>query len=105
MLNGKRTYITETTATVPESQVAGELTITNQTSNGFDVVVTNVSGGGKEVKEVRVPIWSDKNGQDDLTWYHADKQSDGSYKVHVRYSQPQRRCWNLFCASLLYVEW
>ena len=83
MLDGKRTYITETTATVPESQVTGKLTITNQTSNGFDVVVTNVSGGGKEVKEVRVPIWSDKNGQDDLTWYHADKQSDGSYKVHV----------------------
>ncbi|VTY32507.1 Putative carboxypeptidase YodJ [Streptococcus salivarius] len=83
VLDGKRTYITETTATVPESQVAGELTITNQTSNGFDVVVTNVSGGGKTVQEVRVPIWSDKNGQDDLTWYHADKQSDGSYKVHV----------------------
>ena len=83
MLDGKRTYITETTATVPESQVAGKLTITNQTSNGFDVVVTNVSGGGKTVQEVRVPIWSDKNGQDDLTWYHADKQSDGSYKVHV----------------------
>ena len=83
MLDGKRTYITETKATVPESQVTGKLTITNQTSNGFDVVVTNVSGGGKEVKEVRVPIWSDKNGQDDLTWYHADKQSDGSYKVHV----------------------
>ncbi|WP_415669155.1 LD-carboxypeptidase LdcB/DacB, partial [Streptococcus salivarius] len=86
MLDGKRTYITETKATVPqatESQVTGKLTISNQTSNGFDVVVTNVSGGGKEVKEVRVPIWSDKNGQDDLTWYHADKQSDGSYKVHV----------------------
>ena len=83
MLDGKRTYITETTATVPESQVTGKLTITNQSSNGFDVVVTNVSGGGKAVQEVRVPIWSDKNGQDDLTWYHADKQSDGSYKVHV----------------------
>ena len=86
MLDGKRTYITETKATVPqstESQVTGKLTINNQTSNGFDVVVTNVSGGGKEVKEVRVPIWSDKNGQDDLTWYHADKQSDGSYKVHI----------------------
>ena len=86
MLNGKRTYITETKATVPQStetQVTGKLTINNQTSNGFDVVVTNVSGGGKTVQEVRVPIWSDKNGQDDLTWYHADKQSDGSYKVHV----------------------
>ena len=83
MLNGKRTYITETKATVPESQVTGKLTINNQTSNGFDVIVTNVSGGGKIVQEVRVPIWSDKNGQDDLTWYHADEQSDGSYKVHV----------------------
>ena len=65
MLNGKRTYITETTAKVPESQVTGKLTNTNQTSNGFDVVVTNVSGGGKAVKS-RVPIWSDKDGQDDL---------------------------------------
>jgi len=83
MLDGKRTYITETTAKVPETQVTGKLTITNQSSNGFDVVVTNVSGGGKTVQEVRVPIWSDKNGQDDLTWYHADKQSDGSYKGHV----------------------
>ena len=66
-----------------ENRVSGNLTINNQTSNGFDVVVTNVLGGGKTVQEVRVPIWSDTNGQDDLTWYHADKQSDGSYKVHV----------------------
>ena len=88
MLDGKRTYITETTATVPESQVTGKLTITNQTSNGFDVVVTNVSGGGKEVKEVRVPVWSDKNGQDDLTWYHADKQS-GTGRRHPSHAQPR----------------
>ncbi len=27
MLDGKRTYITETTATVPESQVTGKLTL------------------------------------------------------------------------------
>ena len=86
--SGTRRYVDiatlKTTESKPqENSVSGNLTINNQTSNGFDVVVTNVSGGGKEVKEVRVPIWSDKNGQDDLTWYHADKQSDGSYKVHV----------------------
>ena len=86
--SGTRRYVDiatlKTTESKPqENRVSGNLTISNQTSNGFDVVVTNVSGGGKEVKEVRVPIWSDKNGQDDLTWYHADKQSDGSYKVHV----------------------
>ena len=86
--SGTRRYVDIATLKATESKpqenrVSGNLTINNQTSNGFDVVVTNVSGGGKEVKEVRVPIWSDKNGQDDLTWYHADKQSDGSYKVHV----------------------
>ena len=86
--SGTRRYVDiatlKTTESKPqENRVSGNLTINNQTSNGFDVVVTNVSGGGKAVQEVRVPIWSDKNGQDDLTWYHADKQSDGSYKVHV----------------------
>ena len=86
--SGTRRYVDIATLKATESKpqenrISGNLTINNQTSNGFDVVVTNVSGGGKEVKEVRVPIWSDKNGQDDLTWYHADKQSDGSYKVHV----------------------
>ena len=86
--SGTRRYVDIATLKATESKpqenrVSGNLTINNQTSNGFDVVVTNVSGGGKTVQEVRVPIWSDKNGQDDLTWYHADKQSDGSYKVHV----------------------
>ena len=86
--SGTRRYVDiatlKTTESKPqENRVFGNLTINNQTSNGFDVVVTNVSGGGKTVQEVRVPIWSDKDGQDDLTWYHADKQSDGSYKVHV----------------------
>ena len=86
--SGTRRYVDiatlKTTESKPqENRVSGKLTINNQTSNGFDVVVTNVSGGGKAVQEVRVPVWSDKNGQDDLTWYHADKQSDGSYKVHV----------------------
>ena len=86
--SGTRRYVDIATLKATESKpqenrVSGNLTINNQTSNGFDVVVTNVSGGGKTVQEVRVPIWSNKDGQDDLTWYHADKQSDGSYKVHV----------------------
>ena len=63
--SGTRRYVDiatlKTTESKPqENRVFGNLTINNQTSNGFDVVVTNVSGGGKEVKEVRVPIWSDK---------------------------------------------
>ena len=70
--SGTRRYVDIATLKVTESKpqenrVSGNFTINNQTSNGFDVVVTNVSGGGKTVQEVRVPIWSDKDGQDDLT--------------------------------------
>ncbi|MGQ7458522.1 GBS Bsp-like repeat-containing protein, partial [Streptococcus suis] len=32
---------------------------------------------------VLVPIWSDENGQDDLRWYTAVRQTDGTYKVSV----------------------
>ena len=63
--SGTRRYVDIATLKATESKpqenrVSGNLTINNQTSNGFDVEKTNVSGGGKEVKEVRVPIWSDK---------------------------------------------
>ena len=37
-------------------------------------------------KEVLVPTWSEKNGQDDIIWYKAAKQSNGDYKVTVRSS-------------------
>ncbi|EEK09626.1 SH3 domain-containing protein, partial [Streptococcus salivarius] len=61
--SGTRRYVDIATLKATESKpqenrVSGDLTISNQTSNGFDVVVTNVSGGGKTVQEVRVPIWS-----------------------------------------------
>ena len=35
-------------------------------------------------KEVLVPTWSEKNGQDDIIWYKAAKQANGDYKVTVR---------------------
>ncbi len=37
-------------------------------------------------KEVLVPTWSEKNGQDDIIWYKAAKQANGDYKVTVRSS-------------------
>ena len=59
--SGTRRYVDiatlKTTESKPqENRVSGNLTINNQTSNGFDVVVTNVSGGGKAVQEVRVNL-------------------------------------------------
>ena len=48
----------------------------------FDVIVSDVVAPGG-LASVQVPVWSDVNGQDDLQWYTASKQADGSYKVTV----------------------
>ena len=55
--------------------------VNNQTGQ-FDVVISDVvSPGG--LKEILVPVWSKTNGQDDLRWYTARRQTDGSFKVTV----------------------
>ncbi|HFI0350919.1 TPA: SH3 domain-containing protein [Streptococcus suis] len=58
----------------------------NQSNGSFDVVLTGVASP-KDIKTVQVPIWSDNNGQDDIIWYAAQRQSDGSYKVNVQASK------------------
>lgn len=35
------------------------------------------------MKEVRTAVWSKNNGQDDLKWYMASKQPDGSYRINT----------------------
>ena len=57
----------------------------NKTSNGHrDVVIKNVSAG---TTKVEFAIWSNTNGQDDLKWLTATKQSDGSYKLNLNLSE------------------
>jgi len=84
--SGTRRYIPIATLTNEEApkpvQVTGTIHIENKTSQGFDVVVTNVSST-KGVKTVKLPIWSSQGGQDDVIWYDAVKQTDGSYKLSV----------------------
>lgn len=51
---------------------------------GFiDIRVDNVP---ESISEVKLPTWSDKNGQDDLKWHLATKQADGSYTVRIALS-------------------
>ncbi|MBJ6745497.1 GBS Bsp-like repeat-containing protein [Streptococcus sp. 121] len=80
-----REYVTGTKVTVPQAPVVqktGQVTGSNISSTGFDVVVSQVNHP-QGVKEVLVPTWSEKNGQDDLIWHKAVKQADGSYKVRI----------------------
>ena len=39
--------------------------------------------GGSDLAKVWFPTWSQKNGQDDLQWYEARKQADGSWTCRV----------------------
>ena len=66
------------------TQPTGTISITNKNdqTGTFDVIISNVSSPNG-VKEVKVPTWSSENGQDDIIWYVAAKQGDGTYKVSV----------------------
>lgn len=36
-----------------------------------------------DVKAIKFPVWTEEKGQDDLKWYQANKNTDGSYSVVV----------------------
>jgi surface antigen len=46
----------------------------------LDIAVHNI---GPDVKEVLLPIWSNVNGQDDLKWYTAQRQANGTYTARI----------------------
>ena len=57
----------------------------NKDAGTFDVIIKDVYSP-KGVRAVQVPTWSDRDGQDDIRWYEATRQSNGDYKVSVKAS-------------------
>ncbi|HFI0376939.1 TPA: SH3 domain-containing protein [Streptococcus suis] len=95
--------VTEKPVEAPKvAQPTGQLTIQNQTATSFEVEVSNVSDS-KGIKAIKVPVWADKNGQNDIVWYDAVKQSNGNYKVAVSLSDHKNEK-GLYHAHLYYVE-
>ena len=43
----------------------------------FDIVVSGIVAP-EGLKTVYLPTWSEANGQDDVQWYTADRQADGT---------------------------
>ena len=92
-LNGKQIGVTATTTEVTigkrpeELRPSGKLSIENKNdqTGTFDAVIRNVVAP-TGLKEVLVPTWSNKNGQDDLVWHKAIRQSDGSYRATIKAS-------------------
>ena len=72
----------------PENiRATGKINIQNNNARTgtFDVVVTNVTNPGG-IQAVYLPTWSTDKDQDDVKWYLAQKQANGTYKITVRAS-------------------
>ncbi|MGT2683222.1 GBS Bsp-like repeat-containing protein [Streptococcus porci] len=75
---GKKTFLAGRTHSQPKMTV--QTTVSKVTDGQFTVSVTNVPS---YIDQVRIPTWTDKNGQDDIKWYVATKQADGTYSLTV----------------------
>ena len=101
---GTKEFVTGTATTVHQSKVTGILTITNKNpeAGSFDVVISDVFSP-KGVQSVQVPVWSDQGGQDDLIWYSATRQSDGSYKASIK-AENHKNSTGTYHVHLYYIQ-
>ena len=102
--DGKMVGVGGTTTKVSVAKPEGKLTIANNNpkTGTFDVIVSEVSSP-QGVREVLLPTWSHENGQDDLIWHKAQKQSDGTYKFTVRSSEHKNSVGD-YSVHLYYIQ-
>ncbi|HFI0449770.1 TPA: GBS Bsp-like repeat-containing protein [Streptococcus suis] len=86
--DGNLTYVSETVFKLPDVKVSGNITVSdiNQKSGSFKVSITNVSAPNG-LSKVLIPTWTESGGQDDIKWYEASRQKDGSYILDVNIAQ------------------
>ena len=87
-----------------EGSLSGKIDIVNNdTMTGrFDVVISNVKAPNG-VRTVSVPIWSETGGQDDLVWYTANRQANGTYTINVK-AADHKNSTGLYNVHLYYVQ-
>ena len=87
-----------------QGDLSGTISIVNNnpTLGSFDVVISNVKAPNR-VETVSVPIWSEINGQDDIIWYTADRQNNGTYTVNVKASA-HKNSTGLYNVHLYYIQ-
>ena len=101
---GRFTANAKPAADPTEGKLSGDISIVNNDSmvGRFDVVVSNVKAPNG-VQAVSVPIWSEIGSQDDLVWYTANRQANGTYTVSVKASD-HKNSTGLYNIHLYYVQ-
>ena len=101
---GRFTANAKPAADPTEGTLSGKISIVNNDTMAgrFNVVVSNVKAPNG-VRTVSVPIWSEIGGQDDLVWYTANRQANGTYTVNVKASD-HKNSTGLYNIHLYYVQ-
>lgn len=92
--NNKKNLVAHTTVTVPQASQPSQPSQPEQPSqpvrSGMQAVLSSdgryldvTLAGRSDLTQVWFPTWSAVNGQDDLRWYEATKQPDGSWTCRV----------------------
>ena len=101
---GRFTANAKPAADPTEGSLSGKIDIVNNDTMAgrFDVVISNVKAPNG-VRTVSVPIWSETGGQDDLVWYTANRQANGTYTVNVK-AADHKNSTGLYNVHLYYVQ-
>ena len=101
---GRFTANAKPAADPTEGSLSGKIDIVNNDTMAgrFDVVISNVKAPNG-VRTVSVPIWSETGGQDDLVWYTANRQANGTYTVNVK-AENHKNSTGLYNVHLYYVQ-
>ena len=85
--NGSTVFLGETTFEVDEPSWNIEIENQDEEAGTFDVVIRDIESASG-VSQIQVPVWCEED-QNDIYWYTAERQSDGSYRVTVNIKNHQ----------------
>ncbi len=91
-----------TSSISPTNLRKGKLVFSQQASDTVQVQISDIRSANP-IKSVMLAVWSDEKGQDDLIWYKAKTQADGTYSVVVSANQHRFSTGN-YQAHLYYQE-
>ena len=100
-VNGKMIFLSGTTFHLENPKPIIETSFPQ--TGIMEITVKNVPD---TMHRIVLPTWSDKKGQDDLQWYEASKNSDGSYsaRVELRKHNYDTGTYNIHLYGQSYVQ-
>ena len=79
--NGNDVFLGNTDFTISKPRWNVEIENQDDEAGTFDIVIKDIESKSG-VSQIQVPVWCAED-QNDIQWYVAEKQKDGSYRVHV----------------------